>query len=138
MKRRAFVMALVASPALAGDVVDGDPSTPHPHPHPQPQGWSGTFTSGRTTGSVQLIQHDGIWVVRLGDDFDHEGSPDPWVALGSDGFRRDAQLGPLNSDTGQQDYPLGPRDPAEFNEVWIWCQRFSTPLGRARLTPNDG
>ena len=124
MKRRAFLAALLTSPALAGGLEEA-----------KEQIRSGSFTSGRTTGSVQMMQIDGQWIVRLGEDFDHEGSPDPWVALGANGFRRDAQLGPLRANTGTQVYPLGPRDPSDFNEVWIWCQRFSTPLGRARLSP---
>ncbi|MEM7237693.1 MAG: DM13 domain-containing protein [Pseudomonadota bacterium] len=94
----------------------------------------GSFEGGRTTGDVTVVQIDGQWVVRLEENFVHEGAPDPWVALGKDGFRRDAQLGPLREDTGAQIYPIPERFRQEdFNQVYIWCQEFSTSLGRAWL-----
>ncbi|MEM8791153.1 MAG: DM13 domain-containing protein [Pseudomonadota bacterium] len=117
MIRAALLAALVALPASSGER-------------------SGEFVGGRTTGSVSIIQQDGQWFVRLGADFLHEGAPDPWVAFGKDGFRRDALLGPLREDEGEQLYPVPERlDPAEFNQVYIWCEQFSTSLGRAWLKP---
>ncbi|MEM1276978.1 MAG: DM13 domain-containing protein [Pseudomonadota bacterium] len=117
MIRAALLAVLIASPGLA-------------------QERSGTFVGGRTTGSVSIIQQDGQWFVRLAPDFVHEGAPDPWVALGQDGFRRDAQLGPLREDTGEQLYQIPDRlDPSAFNQVYIWCQEHSTSLGRAWLKP---
>lgn len=99
---------------------------------------NGIFQGGRTTGSAQIVRTADGWAVRLGNDFRHEGAPDPWVALGQGGFRRDAQLGPLRSDEGAQLYPIPERlNPAEFDAVYIWCQQYATSLGRALLVPAD-
>lgn len=115
MIRLAVALCLLAVPGLADDR-------------------RGSFQGGRTTGDVTVTKIDGQWVVRLEENFVHEGAPDPWVALGKDGFRRDAQLGPLREDRGTQTYPIPERfGPGDFNQVYIWCQEFSTSLGRAWL-----
>ncbi|MCB1403372.1 MAG: DM13 domain-containing protein, partial [Rhodobacteraceae bacterium] len=67
-------------------------------------------------------------------DFAFDGAPDPKVALGQDGYRKDTLLGPLRSETGAQSYALPEGlDPAAYNEIWIWCERFDVPLGVATL-----
>ncbi len=96
---------------------------------------SGQFTTGSTSGGVSLYQDGDHWAVYLETDFDHEGSPDPWVALGQNGFRRDAIIGELVEFKGDQTYPIGPKlNASEFNEVYIWCVEHNVSLGRARLT----
>ncbi|WP_171136365.1 MULTISPECIES: hypothetical protein [unclassified Ruegeria] len=95
----------------------------------------GRFTTGSTAGGVSLFQNADQWAVYLEMDFVHDGSPDPWVALGQDGFRRDAIIGELTQFRGAQSFPIGPKlTPIEFNEVYIWCVQHNTSLGRARLT----
>ena len=99
---------------------------------------AGKFAGGsghETSGSVQIIELDGAYVVRLGADFVQDGgAPDVIVGLGKDGYSEGSNLGPLISLTGAQDYaiPAGV-DPATFNEVWIWCKKFAVPLGVAKL-----
>ncbi|MEM9371265.1 MAG: DM13 domain-containing protein, partial [Pseudomonadota bacterium] len=41
----------------------------------------------------------------------------------------------LAASTGEQVYviPAG-LDVADFNEIWIWCEKFSVPLGVAKLS----
>lgn len=113
-----LAMLLMASVAVADEAVHA----------------SGAFAGGRTAGTVSIVERDGAWFVRLEADFTHEGAPDPWVAFGKDGFRRDALISPLTSDAGEQLYPIPDRlDPAEFNQVYIWCEQFSSSLGRAWL-----
>lgn len=119
MIRAVLLLLLMALPAAAEDVRA-----------------TGSFTSGRVTGDVSLVGIDGKWFIRLEENFVHEGAPDPWVALGESTFRRDGLIGPLQSDTGAQLYPVPEHmDRAGFSTVYIWCERFSTPLGRARLAP---
>ncbi|MEM0943632.1 MAG: DM13 domain-containing protein [Pseudomonadota bacterium] len=97
---------------------------------------TGSFVGGRTTGDVEIIRDGDQFFVRLAPNFLHEGAPDPWVALGQDGFRRDALLGPLREDSGAQLYEIPARlAETPYNQVYIWCENFSTSLGRAWLKP---
>jgi len=88
-----------------------------------------------TTGHASIGRVDGQWVVILEDDFVFDGAPDPHVALGSSGYRKDASLALLSSNNGKQVYaiPAG-LDVADFNEIWIWCDKFAVPLGVAALS----
>ncbi|MEM8791141.1 MAG: DM13 domain-containing protein [Pseudomonadota bacterium] len=88
-----------------------------------------------TTGHASIGRVGNKWVVVLEDDFTFDGAPDPHVALGSDGYRKDASLSLLSSNSGRQVYEIpATLDVAEFNEVWIWCDKFAVPLGLAKLT----
>ncbi|MEM7422311.1 MAG: DM13 domain-containing protein [Pseudomonadota bacterium] len=88
-----------------------------------------------TTGSAAIARQGGQWVVVLGPDFFFDGAPDPHVALGKNGYDKNASLAKLQSNNGQQIYaiPAG-LDVANFSEIWIWCDQFSVPLGVASLT----
>ncbi len=99
----------------------------------------GTFTGASdhvTTGGVQIVRTSGGGaVVILEDDFSLDGAPDPRVGLGKDGSYVEASdLGALGELTGLQAFVV----PAsvnvdDFNEVYIWCKKFSVPLGVAAL-----
>ena len=93
----------------------------------------GTFVGASnhvTTGTAEIAGTE----VNLLADFTFDGAPDPKVALGKDGYDKTTLMGPLKSNTGASSYaiPAG-IDPAEYNEVWIWCERFNVPLGVATL-----
>lgn len=100
---------------------------------------TGTFTGASdhiTTGGVKVIKTaDGGAVVILDSDFSLDGAPDPRVAFGKDGkYAEPSNLGVLQNLKGLQIY----RVPAtvnvdDFNEVYIWCTKFSVPLGVASL-----
>ena len=99
----------------------------------------GTFTGASdhiTTGGVKIVKTaNGGAVVILDSDFSLDGAPDPRVGLGKDGKYVEAtDLGKLENLTGVQVYIV----PAsvnvdDFNEVYIWCRKFSVPLGVASL-----
>ncbi len=71
--------------------------------------------------------------VNLLDDFVFDGAPDPKVALGKDGtYDPDTLSGLLKSDTGASSYELPAGiNPDDYNEVWIWCERFNVGLAIA-------
>ena len=99
----------------------------------------GTFTGASdhiTTGGVKIIKTaNGGAVVILDSDFSLDGAPDPRVGFGKDGkYVAATDLGKLGNLTGVQVYIV----PAsvnvdDFNEVYIWCRKFSVPLGVASL-----
>ena len=100
---------------------------------------TGTFTGASdhiTTGAVEVVKNaDGSHTIVLGDDFSLDGAPDPRVGLGKDGFYNgNTDSGALGNLTGGQSFvvPAG-LDVSEFNEVYIWCEKFSVPLGVAKL-----
>lgn len=100
---------------------------------------SGTFVGKSdhiTTGGVKLIKTaDGGAVVILDSDFSLDGAPDPRVGLGADGeYDEASNMGVLQHINGVQFYRLPPTVNADdYNEVYIWCTKFSVPLGVASL-----
>lgn len=98
-----------------------------------------TFTGASdhiTTGGVTIVKNaDGTATVTLDDDFSLDGAPDPRVAFGKDGAYVPAgDLGALKMLNGKQVYTV----PAsvnvdDYNEIYIWCLKFSVPLGVAKL-----
>lgn len=88
-----------------------------------------------TTGRAELVKTDSGGTVELMDDFTFDGAPDPKVALGKDGKYDPATLsGLLTSNTGASSYTLPAGiNPDDYNEVWIWCEKFNVGLGVAPL-----
>ncbi|GFE49640.1 hypothetical protein So717_13930 [Roseobacter cerasinus] len=88
------------------------------------------------TGGVTIVKNaDGTATVTLEDDFSLDSAPDPRVGFGKDGtFIEASDLGALKQLNGKQVYAV----PAsinldDFNEIYIWCLKFSVPLGVAKL-----
>ncbi|MCK0168429.1 DM13 domain-containing protein [Jannaschia sp. S6380] len=83
-----------------------------------------------TTGTAEIAGNQ----VNLLADFTFDGAPDPKVALGRDGYDPRTLMGPLQSNSGASSYavPAGV-DASQYNEVWIWCEKFNVPLGVAKL-----
>lgn len=106
-----------------------------------PEGWvtaSGAFagdSNHETRGTAFISRNgDGDWVVTLGEDFFHDGAPDPKVGLGRDGYKEGTLLGELQSLNGRQSYVIpASLDVADYNQVWIWCEKFNVALGHANL-----
>lgn len=98
---------------------------------------SGTFTgksNHKTKGQVSVVKtDDGVQVV-LEDSFWFDGAPDAKLALGKNGYDAATQFSPLQANSGKQTYKLPANiDPAQYNEVWVWCESYSVPLGVAKL-----
>lgn len=98
----------------------------------------GTFVGDSdhiTTGTAEVFKDATGWKVRLGPDFSLDGAPDPKVALGNGGYIQGTTLGHLNSLTGEQVYAIpASLDIGDYKQIWIWCEKFSVPLGHAELT----
>jgi len=99
---------------------------------------SGVF-SGRsdhiTTGQVTLEKTKTGYQLNFAADFSLDGAPDPVVAIGNnETFQVANKLGALKHKTGSQTYALPASfSPGQFAEVYVWCEKFSVPLGVATL-----
>jgi hypothetical protein len=100
---------------------------------------SGTFTGASkhvTTGGVSIVEtKSGGAVVILDTNFSLDGAPGPRVGLGKDGkYDSASDLGVLTNKDGLQSYvvPAGV-DVSKYNEVYIWCRKYSVPLGVAAI-----
>ena len=53
---------------------------------------------------------------------------------GKNGYVKTTQFSALKSNIGEQTYELPATiDPADYTEVWVWCEKYSVPLGVAQL-----
>ncbi len=88
-----------------------------------------------TTGGVSILMTDKKTIVILESNFSLDGAPDPVVGLGVDGkFEVKSVAGKLKSKEGAQAFELPPSiSSSDYNEVYIWCQKFNVPLGVAKL-----
>ena len=117
----AVFLALTSSAALAG-------ASP-----------SGTFVGASdhiTKGGVSIVKTaNGGHVVILDTNFSLDGAPDPRVGLGKSGKYDDTtDLGKLVKINGLQAYVVPASvNVANFDEVYIWCRKFSVPLGVAKV-----
>lgn len=93
------------------------------------------LSSHETTGSVSVVKEGDSYVIVLGEDFMLDGAPDPRVGMGKNGqYDPTTLIDVLHSNTGKQRYvvPAG-IDVVAFNEVYIWCEKFSVGLGVAPI-----
>ena len=88
-----------------------------------------------TTGKVTIEKVANGYLVILADDFSLDGAPEPSVGFGKDGnFDVETHLGDLASISGHQVYLIPASvDVSLYNEIYIWCDKFSVPLGVAAL-----
>lgn len=98
---------------------------------------SGSFTGAsdhETVGTVTVLTTADGTVVRLGDDFAFDGAPDPKLAFGSGGVDKSTLFSELEANSGAQTYILPQGfDASGYDELWLWCEQFDVPLGRAAL-----
>jgi hypothetical protein len=100
--------------------------------------WSGTFKGAsrhKTSGTVTISSDASGFVVTLGNDFSFDGAPDPKLAFGNARtVDKKTIFAPLAKNAGRQSYRLPASiEPASFSTFYLWCQRFSVPLGTATL-----
>ena len=100
--------------------------------------WSGKFRGASnhvTSGSVTVTKKGSKITLKLGSNFSLDGAPDPWIGFGKNGkYKKATQFTKLRSKTGGQTYSVPASvDLSKVNEVYIWCHKFSVPLGVAKI-----
>lgn len=100
---------------------------------------TGTFSglsNHITTGSVELVKTDEGYEIHLKDNFSFDGAPDPRIGFGKDGkFVDPTDFEMLRSNSGAQVYKVPASiDAATFDDIFVWCRKFSVPLGVASLS----
>ena len=107
--------------------------------HAESLAYNGTFhglSNHVTTGNVSIFKaENGGSILLLGKDFSLDGAPDPSVGLGKDGkYDSKTNLGNMTKINGRQVYIIpDDLDWSAYNEVYIWCAKFTVPLGVAPL-----
>jgi hypothetical protein len=99
---------------------------------------SGSFkglSNHMTTGDVSVVKTANGHAVVLQDSFLLDGAPDPKVGFGINGkYDTSTQLAHLKSNSGRQVYEIPASiDISKYNEVYIWCEAYSVPLGVASM-----
>lgn len=98
---------------------------------------SGSFvgvSKHMSSGRVEIVKDGETVKVVLKDDFTLQNAPTPRLAWGKDGYTRGTNFGTLSKFKGMQEYviPAG-TDLDQFNEFWIWCERYNVGLAVAKL-----
>ena len=117
----ALILFFAAAPAAwAGDVVA-----------------KGSFTGKSnhvTTGGVSIEKTAEGYLLVLEESFSFDGAPDPQLGFGKNGYDGSTRFTLLKANSGKQVYKVPANiDVSQYNEVWVWCERFSVPLGVATL-----
>ncbi|WP_371397165.1 DM13 domain-containing protein [Fretibacter rubidus] len=88
-----------------------------------------------TTGTAKIIQTADGYELVLGGDFYLDGAPDPVIGFGSNGeYDASTQFTELKKKRGTQTYELPAGfTPGAHSQVFVWCEKFSVPLGVATL-----
>ena len=88
-----------------------------------------------TTGQVSLEKTASGYQLTFASDFSLDGAPDPIVALGNgETYLAANKISALKNKTGGQVYQLPASfTPGQFSQVYVWCEKFSVPLGVADL-----
>ena len=108
-----------------------------------PMSWAGGAGEGTfkglsnhvTKGQVEVVNTGNGWEIHLKESFWFDGAPDPRVGFGKDGkFVDPTDFEPLRQNAGAQVYKVPANiNPEDFDEVYIWCRKFSVPLGVASI-----
>ena len=92
-------------------------------------------SSHDTSGGVSILQTSSGRVVVLESDFSLDGAPDPKLGFGKDGqYDPASKIAPLVNNRGLQVYGVPDSvDVGGYNEFYVWCEKYSVPLGIAAL-----
>lgn len=99
---------------------------------------SGTFRGANkhiTSGGITVVKTAAGTLIILDRDFSLDGAPDPKLGFGKDGkYDSAAKVAHLSKKNGLQVYkvPAG-IDASKYNELYVWCEKFSVSLGVAAL-----
>ncbi len=97
---------------------------------------TGTFKgiNGKSAaGEAKLLKTNGMYFLRLEDNFTVSNGPDLFVTLGSDGNVGET-IAPLKANSGGQNYELPSTfDPTKHSQVIIHCRAFNYSFAVADL-----
>ncbi len=81
------------------------------------------------SGTAEIVGNK----IHLLEDFRFDGAPDPRIALGRDGkYAPETQTQLLTNYSGKSSFELPAGiNAGDYNEVWVWCERFSVGLAIA-------
>ncbi len=100
-------------------------------------GITGNFTGTNdhtVTGSFEIVKTGDGYTLTLSEDFELDGAPDPKIAFGNNGYSKGTIFTKLNKLKGKQVYKLPASiNPSDYNEVWVWCEKFDVGLGVAKV-----
>ena len=121
MDRRTFLVAALASTASSAVFAGG---------HGRLFTFNG-INNHTVTGTAEIVGT----TVHLLDDFRFDNAPDPRIALGADGtYAPETQTQLLTSFSGASSFELPEGiNPDDYNEVWVWCEKFSVGLAIATV-----
>ena len=86
------------------------------------------------SGGVSVVKTANGTLVVLAPDFKFDGAPDPKLGFGKNGYVKSTQFSKLKSNSGKQTYEIPASiDPADYTEVWVWCESYAVSLGVATL-----
>ena len=87
-----------------------------------------------TTGGVSILKTKTATLIVLENNFSLDGAPDPRVGFGKNGFVKSSIVSKLKNKKGEQVYVLPKNiNVSEYNEIYIWCNKFGVPLSVASL-----
>ena len=98
----------------------------------------GTFqgkSDHKTSGKVLINKTSKGHLLILEADFEFDGAPDPNLAFGKGGYKKETAFSLLKKNKGRQVYKIPDSiDPTEFDEAWLWCKKFNVALGMTKLS----
>lgn len=119
MDRRTFLAAVAASTVAPAAFAGG---------HGRLFSFQG-INNHTVSGTAEIVGT----TIHLLDDFRFDGAPDPRIAMGNDGVYDPATLTELLTNfSGPSSFELPEGiNPDDYNEVWVWCEKFSVGLAIA-------
>lgn len=88
----------------------------------------------QSSGQVRIVKQGNITKVVFAKNFWLDGAPDPRVAFGKGRYIRGTMFARLRKFRGKQEYVIPARfDIAKYNQVWLWCRKFNSPIAVARV-----
>lgn len=90
--------------------------------------------SHKASGHVEIVRNGDATTVVFKDDFSLQDAPAPRLAWGKHGYKSGTIFATLTKFKGAQEYvvPTG-IDLSQYNELWIWCEKFDVPLAVAKI-----
>lgn len=147
MKRTTTIIAALAATLILGACSGSSSTSKHQgkaaahkvthaiHGHATATGTFKGLKGHVTTGTASIIRSGKSWAVSLGSDFTFDGAPDPQIGFGNKGhFTKGTNFAKLKKNNGAQVYVVPANlDVGDYLEVYVWCEKFTVPLGVAKL-----